>query len=137
MYVCMYIYIYIYMMYMYVCIYIYIYIYIYISIHTYTYMAKRVLEECGVRAPVFYGNPREQTGESGFPRWPTGSLFCSYRNLLENLRKPPGVYGRMYSRNPVITPVPSEASKSRELTSSSGRPPASPPSPRPAPRTCV
>ena len=43
--------------------------------------------EYGVRAAVFYGNLREQTGESGFPRMPTGSLCCSYRNL----RKPPGV----------------------------------------------
>ena len=32
----------------------------------------------GLRAPVFYGNLREQTGESGFPRIPTGILFCSY-----------------------------------------------------------
>ena len=45
---------------------------------------KRVLEY-GVRAPVSYGNLREQTGENGFPRKPTGSLFCSYRNL-RNLR---------------------------------------------------
>ena len=51
---------------------------------------KRVLEY-GVRAPVFYGNLREQTGETCFPQKPTGSLFCSCRNL----RKPSGVYGRM------------------------------------------
>ena len=38
---------------------------------------KRVLEY-GVRAPVFYGNLREQTGQNGFPQIPTGSLFCSY-----------------------------------------------------------
>ena len=43
-----------------------------------------------VRAPVFYRNLREQTGETGFPQKPTGSLFY-YRNLW----KPPGVYGRM------------------------------------------
>ena len=36
----------------------------------------RVLEY-GVRAPVSYGNLREQTGENGFPRKPTGSLRCS------------------------------------------------------------
>ena len=41
---------------------------------------KRVLEY-GVRAPVFYGNLREQTGENGFPRKPTGNLFCSYGRL--------------------------------------------------------
>ena len=41
---------------------------------------KRGLEH-GVRAPVFYGNLREQTGENGIPRIPTGSLCCSYRNL--------------------------------------------------------
>ena len=53
--------------------------------------SKRVLEY-GVRAPVSYGNPQEQMGgNNGFPRKPTGSLFCSYRNL----RKPPEVYGRM------------------------------------------
>ena len=51
---------------------------------------KRGLEY-GVRAPGFYGNLREQTGENGFPRIHTGSLFRSYRNL----RKPPGVYGIM------------------------------------------
>ena len=28
-----------------------------------------------------YWNPCEQTGENGFPRKPTGSLFRSYRNL--------------------------------------------------------
>ena len=67
-------------MFIYVCVYIYIYIYIH----------KRVLEN-GVRAPVFCGSLREQTGENGFPRKPTGSLFCS----CGNLRKPPGVYGRM------------------------------------------
>ena len=44
-----------------------------------------------VRAPDFYGNLREQTGENGFPRIPTGTLFCSYRSL----QKPPGVYGIM------------------------------------------
>ena len=36
--------------------------------------------EYGVRAPVFYGL-REQTGDNGFQRMPTGSLFCSHRNL--------------------------------------------------------
>ena len=58
-----------------------------------TATAKRVLEY-GVRAPVFYGNLREETGENGFPRIPTASMFCSCRNL-RRLRKPPGVYGRM------------------------------------------
>ena len=54
-----------------------------------TLMSKRVLEY-GVQAPVFYGNLREQTGENGFPRIPTGSLFCSYRDL----RKLPGIHRR-------------------------------------------
>ena len=48
-------------------------------------MSKRVLEY-GVRAPAFYGNLREQTGESGFPQIPAGILFCFFRNL----RKSPG-----------------------------------------------
>ena len=57
--------------------------------------AKRVLEY-GVRAPVFFGNLREQTGENCFPRRPTGSLFCSYcTDIFEHLRKPPGGYWRM------------------------------------------
>ena len=50
-----------------------------------TGLAKRGLEY-GVRAPVFYGNLLEQTGENSFPRRPTGSLFC----YCTNLRKPPG-----------------------------------------------
>ena len=58
---------------------------------------KRVLKY-GVRATVSYGSLREQTGENGFPRKPTGSVFCSYRNL----RKPLGNYRRMSSRNPVL-----------------------------------
>ena len=44
---------------------------------------KRVLEY-GVRAPVLYGNLREQKGGTGFPRTPN------------TYRKPPGVFGRMY-----------------------------------------
>ena len=36
---------------------------------------KRVLEY-GIRAPVFHGNVREQTGENGFPPEPTGNMFC-------------------------------------------------------------
>ena len=61
--------------------------------------------EYGVRAPVFYGNLREQTGESGFLRIPTGILFCSYRNL----EKSPETSGSL--RDNVISesciPVPS------------------------------
>ena len=49
-------------------------------------LCKRVLE-VEVRAPVSYGNLREQTGENGFPRKPTGSMFCSYRNLRRDLRE--------------------------------------------------
>ena len=50
-------------------------------------LAKRGLED-GVRAPVFYGNLREQAGDNGFPRITTGSsLSCSYRSL----RTPPEV----------------------------------------------
>ena len=63
------------------CVYIYICIYIYISNNDNN--NKRGLE-CGVRAPVFCGNPREQTGENGFPQIPAGSLFCSYRNLRKS-----------------------------------------------------
>ena len=50
---------------------------------------KRGLEH-GVRAPVFYGNLQEQTGESGFPRKPTGTLFCLLQKSHEifgNLRE--------------------------------------------------
>ena len=39
-------------------------------------MLKRVLEY-GAQGPVFHGNLREQTGERGFPRKPTGNLFSS------------------------------------------------------------
>ena len=122
MYICIYmheyiyIYIYIYIR-MYAYIYIYIYIYTYICIMIYRIlcchnlciegarMRARALCHCirpsrrkrgleyGMRASVFYGNLREQTGENGFARIPTGSLSCSYR-ISENLRKPPGVYGR-------------------------------------------
>ena len=38
----------------------------------------------GLQALVLYGNLREQTGENGFPQIPTGSLFCSYRNLTKS-----------------------------------------------------
>ena len=51
-----------------------------VIIELYTGVCKRV-PEYGGRAPVFYGKLREQKGEDGFPRIPTGSLFCSYRNL--------------------------------------------------------
>ena len=47
--------------------------------------------EYGVRAPVFYGNLREQTRENGFPLIPTGSLFCSYKDL----RKSPETSGSL------------------------------------------
>ena len=87
MYMCIYTYIYIYM-YIYTCIciyvYIYIYIYVYIYIYTHVYMythtyahsalwtfenrPSREYLRNGVRAPVLYGNVREQTGENGFPR---------------------------------------------------------------------
>ena len=43
-------------------------------------MYKGVLES-GVRAPAFYGHLREQTGENGFPRMPTGILVCSDGDL--------------------------------------------------------
>ena len=61
-------------------------------------------ECCARQVPVSYwcGSLREQTEENGFPRKPTGSLFCSYRHL-RNLRKPPGVNGVLLeSRNPVL-----------------------------------
>ena len=45
---------------------------------------------CRVWAPVFCGDLREQTGENGFPRIPTGSLFCSTER---NLRKSPETSG--------------------------------------------
>ena len=41
------------------------------------------LLEYGVRAPVFYGNLPEQTGENGFPRIPTGILFV-LKEICEN-----------------------------------------------------
>ena len=43
-----------------------IYIYIYIVTHIGRYMDRYILEY-GVRAPVLYGSPQEQTGENGFP----------------------------------------------------------------------
>ena len=46
--------------------------------------AKRALEY-GVRAPVFYGSLREQTGENGFPE--------TYRNIVLFLQKSPKVSG--------------------------------------------
>ena len=111
-----YIYIYIYMymnmyMYMYMCIYIYIYTYTYAYICT-TYAFRtttyekmqlsesnevpetKILLGYWVRAPVFTGILQEHTGENSFPRIPTGIGYCSYR-ISENLREPPGVYGRM------------------------------------------
>ena len=42
-----------------------------LSMHPVFKDCKRVLEY-GVRAPVFHGNLREQTGGNGFPRTPTG-----------------------------------------------------------------
>ena len=59
---------------------------------------RESFSQYGVRAPVFCGNLREQAGESGFPRIPTGNMFCSSGNL----RKTPGVYGIMQSRHPVF-----------------------------------
>ena len=47
--------------------------------------AKQVLEY-GVRAPVSYGSRREQAGEICFPRAPTRSLCCSYRNVRKSLQ---------------------------------------------------
>ena len=44
-----------------------------------------------VRAPVFYGNLWEQTGDNGFPRIPAGSLFCAYGNL----RNSPETFGSL------------------------------------------
>ena len=76
------------------CIYIYIYIHI---IHTYTYIyiyiyicSKRVLEY-GARAPVFYENIREQ---AVFHEYLQEACFV-LAEISDNLRKPPGVYGRM------------------------------------------
>ena len=55
--------------------------------------------EYGVRAPVFYGNLREQTGENGFPRirivqeaW---FVLTVLTDISESLRKPRGVFGKM------------------------------------------
>ena len=51
--------------------------------------AKRTFDY-GVRAPVFYGKLREQTGENGFPRIPTGILFLLLQkspNISGNLRE--------------------------------------------------
>ena len=42
---------------------------------------ERGLGVYGVWALVVYGSLRQQTGESGFPRIPIGSLCCSHRNL--------------------------------------------------------
>ena len=76
------IYIYIYIIYKLIHIYIYIHIYnIYcLFIYITDCKNKRVLEY-GV---VFYGNPREQTGENGFPRIPTGILLRFYRKLRKS-----------------------------------------------------
>ena len=49
---------------------------------------KRGLEY-GVRAPIFSGDLREQTGENGFPRIPTGSLFLF-------LQKSPKISGNLW-----------------------------------------
>ena len=85
---------------------VYIYIYIYISSHVCTWpVAERVLEY-GVRAPVFCGNLREQTGEeNSFPRNPAGILVCSYRHL----RKSPETSGslRESAIQESCTPAPS------------------------------
>ena len=35
----------------------------------------------GPQAPIFYGNLQDHAASNGFPRVPTGILFCSYRNL--------------------------------------------------------
>ena len=71
---------------------------------------KSVLEY-GVRAPVFYGNLREQMGENSFPREPTGNLCCPYRDL----RTYPETFGNL--RENVIqescTPVPCYKTASR------------------------
>ena len=54
--------------------------------YTILYWATERALECGVRAPVSCGNLREQTGENGFPRKPTWSLF---------LQKSPKVSGNL------------------------------------------
>ena len=45
-------------------------------------------------APVFYGNLREQTGDNGFDEYLQEACFV-LTEISENLRKTPGVYGRV------------------------------------------
>ena len=47
--------------------------------------------EYGVRAPVFYGNLREKTGETVFHEYLHEACFV-LTEISENLWKPPGVY---------------------------------------------
>ena len=77
---------------------IYIYIYIHYIILYYIHciliwMPRFTWERTCVRirAPVFCGNPREQTGENDFRPNPTGILCCSYRNV----RKSPETSGSL------------------------------------------
>ena len=54
----------------------------------------RADSEYGVRAPVFYGNLQESTGEKVFHEYLQKACF-DLTDISDNLRKPPGVYGIM------------------------------------------
>ena len=104
---CIYIYIYIHThTYIYMCIYIYIHTYQYKYVYTYKMTERMSCSGYPHHADtwrgldcmcswsdsgILYGNLREYSGENGFPRKPTGSLFCSYRNL----RKSPEASGSL------------------------------------------
>ena len=59
----------------------------------YIYIERERVLEYGVRGTGsgFLRKSMGQMGDNGFPRKPTGSLFCSHRSF----RKPLRAYGRM------------------------------------------
>ena len=113
--------------------------------------------EYGVRARVLYGKLQgflwfrvqgflwKTIGNHGkrlSQRIPTGSLFsyCSLTGISENFRRPPGVHGRMQSRNPVhpvsITRFPSFRTQTLENLSVDSVNKWIPEQPRPWRKSC-
>ena len=73
-----------------------------------------------VNLEPYHGNLREQTGENGVPRIPTGSLFCYYRHLRKSPETSWGLRENVIQES--CTPVPLFKLAAR-TNGAGGRPP--------------
>ena len=73
-----------------------------IVVHIIRILLMMIIREYSSTRGTGSGFLRKSTGANGRKRFSTntGSSFCSCRNL--RIWKPPGVYGRIQSRNPVL-----------------------------------